>query len=1423
MSHADPGPLASYNSLMDPHLGGFFANTRMKKHLEKSGLVTKSGKIVSEKTYRLQMARKEHKDHVRDLLATAIVHKALDMERSRQHELRKRLDDIYKVELVKRVRNEREKKGDEDVMTLLTPRERVRKRSSRHRPHAPSHVLVPSEIGYDEERGRLFYNVFPSDTSTGDEMNSLISGSGYNQYYKPYPPATYPMPAPPPSRTPREGSRSKSAANACPKKNKLKLHRYTYLARSEPAVAHKVQLQSMAEVTMKFLGPKLHLKNDVFCDERLSEVMVLQQHCGGSTLCVFRELLPPNTIFTFISRRHRGSPFGLTMYVDTIQDIRLSSCCEYKHKPGHILGGKNGHFHFVNVEGAAPCYRCQIAFSVKQQRRLQNDRHKKSTNNCLHERTSSQALLTSTNQEQEKDLDEMNDVAERFEVTITAMNPRDGDSAIMVDTTTQTPRDNEVVESKGNEDDELKNVEEAKEVVEPAESTKDSGIIQDEHAYDESYDDDDFEEEDFDDDLIDQEETLRKAQRENEEVDKKETQADTREKDATEDKDETEQELQNDFHVEVVEDEAHEMSDEESQKSEHEFSSEEDSDKEEVERNDKDEDKLGSTSSSSDVEESGDEISRNDTKKDEVDFRKISESELQNVVDSEKNTAMDGLESVINNEEIVRSSIDNGKAHQKEQDKSKSDGDSENSDRNSENMLDSIKIKESKKPSSNEVEVLENDQSGEQQIPDETREKFNFQRDVFGASNSKHESENEDKLDDKSNVNEEKTSVLEKEGTPNFESESDNDSNSNSFSSISNDSDEKNPNIVENESNSSSDSKIDNKVLQGSNEDAVERDIVGSMRRNNGGEKRPGSAGSGILRGSNKTLDSILDDDSRPKKTVSFNKDVKVYAGDVIDEGNNGLGEHDRDKDVTVDRRPVDKLHLADFTEKENLKEEGLDGEVVLKEVERSRQKDAGEKSHTIDNALTEEEHNEKGNLNAGTQSEENVIKEKTTGEDTMKKEGQNREDVLDEHKSSGEENVKVGRPIGVGDMKEDDDTEEDILKAEETSSNNNLKEGHDQRESSVEKYMNSNEDKNGFESNDNKQEHENGTTEHSAAMLLSINDANGSNASLNETELTNIHKDLNHDLNPGNDFHFHKNEEAITERALKTVGLKPSVKHDGSIKELINSNNENDLELANVAMNYHQVEEVAKIVEKNPDVASLTLRNVSLGNDGIEQLTDVLKSCSSIKMLNLNVNNIGEEGARHIADVIRDNRAIKILLLHGNPLGDKGVTLIVDAILENKISSLSTLDVGDCGLANEGARQIARLLDSGNITDLNISANNITNDGWVAFGKALKSNKKLRSLSLDYNKITNEDLAVLAQGFQHCTSLRSVDLEANRIEDEGALLLLDVLRENKNILDLRLMPKNSIKPSIVDEIKSILDERVQSRPSSATSEDAAT
>ena len=62
-------------------------------------------------------------------------------------------------------------------------------------------------------------------------------------------------------------------------------------------------------------------------------------------------------VFTFVSRRHRGSPFGLTILIDGIKNIRISSCCEYKHKPGFRIGGKNSQFGLISVQGAAPCYR----------------------------------------------------------------------------------------------------------------------------------------------------------------------------------------------------------------------------------------------------------------------------------------------------------------------------------------------------------------------------------------------------------------------------------------------------------------------------------------------------------------------------------------------------------------------------------------------------------------------------------------------------------------------------------------------------------------------------------------------------------------------------------------------------------------------------------------------------------------------------------------------------------------------------------------------------------------------------------------------------------------------------------------------------------------------------------------------------------
>jgi hypothetical protein len=81
MSHAtNISPLISYNSLADEHLAHYYANPRIRRHLLRAGLITRDGCIVDEVTYRENIARKEHQEHVKDLLAQSIIDKALEME-----------------------------------------------------------------------------------------------------------------------------------------------------------------------------------------------------------------------------------------------------------------------------------------------------------------------------------------------------------------------------------------------------------------------------------------------------------------------------------------------------------------------------------------------------------------------------------------------------------------------------------------------------------------------------------------------------------------------------------------------------------------------------------------------------------------------------------------------------------------------------------------------------------------------------------------------------------------------------------------------------------------------------------------------------------------------------------------------------------------------------------------------------------------------------------------------------------------------------------------------------------------------------------------------------------------------------------------------------------------------------------------------
>ncbi|NXU11996.1 ERIC3 protein, partial [Pardalotus punctatus] len=96
--------LSTYNSLTDKHLAGYFNNARIRRHLQKSGLISRSGRIIPEKEYRLNAMRRDHQRYIQECLAHAIFHKVLDMERHHQLEMKRNLEYSVRKERMQKIK-----------------------------------------------------------------------------------------------------------------------------------------------------------------------------------------------------------------------------------------------------------------------------------------------------------------------------------------------------------------------------------------------------------------------------------------------------------------------------------------------------------------------------------------------------------------------------------------------------------------------------------------------------------------------------------------------------------------------------------------------------------------------------------------------------------------------------------------------------------------------------------------------------------------------------------------------------------------------------------------------------------------------------------------------------------------------------------------------------------------------------------------------------------------------------------------------------------------------------------------------------------------------------------------------------------------------------------------------------------------------
>ncbi len=150
---------------------------------------------------------------------------------------------------------------------------------------------------------------------------------------------------------------------------------------------------------------------------------------------------------------------------------------------------------------------------------------------------------------------------------------------------------------------------------------------------------------------------------------------------------------------------------------------------------------------------------------------------------------------------------------------------------------------------------------------------------------------------------------------------------------------------------------------------------------------------------------------------------------------------------------------------------------------------------------------------------------------------------------------------------------------------------------------------------------------------------------------------------------------------------------------------------------------------------------------------------------------NYSLKGIHAIADALRVNGGLTALDLSLNELKDEGVSAVCEAIQSNKETKLASLDMGLNSIGSVGAKSVAAMVAvTGGLTSLDLSCNSLCRVNILGRGS-----------------YTAEGITAIAEALRVNGSLTECNLRANSIGAEGAKQLADALRVNGVLTSLNL------------------------------------
>ncbi|RWS10721.1 hypothetical protein B4U79_08585, partial [Dinothrombium tinctorium] len=323
--------LGNYNSLNDPHLSEYFAKSERRRHLIKSGLLTQEGKVIPQRSARLQEIGFERRKHFQTVVDDFISKGLQNREELQKVRENRALEEKMKSDLMKRAK-----------LMYVNRNNNCQIHQKSHRNSCPISVRKP-QIRLKAAPNWNYFSTIKVDPKSSKFKSNRPKSSYGRRRSEPALAFTEDE-----TKEPLSDIESLEGESFHEDDDDLRLSfaSSNFKARkSQSAFNNKTE---QVKITFKFIGIT---KSSSWP----SLIKVRQQafKCGHSLL-IFSKLVCPQETFTVPIRSHVPRLFCITMFVDNLCDFRVNTCCEYKHPPGSRIG----HFTIVNIDGVTACESC---------------------------------------------------------------------------------------------------------------------------------------------------------------------------------------------------------------------------------------------------------------------------------------------------------------------------------------------------------------------------------------------------------------------------------------------------------------------------------------------------------------------------------------------------------------------------------------------------------------------------------------------------------------------------------------------------------------------------------------------------------------------------------------------------------------------------------------------------------------------------------------------------------------------------------------------------------------------------------------------------------------------------------------------------------------------------------------------------------